>query len=163
MVRPVWIFWVSFTFLSLNVIRSEAGTLEICSQDLSSAVSCTVVSCCQVPWHGNRIPSCEWGASPCSRTTGRSPTCSRSLCEPRSTRMLGGETGTHYAETKGTSHAETVKPRYALPYLKTGSKMLQQDCSKQYQAKHQDVVHWFYLKFLCWLKTSCQRWLKQST
>lgn len=162
MVRPIWIFCVSFTFLSSNVIRSEApGILEIHSQDLSSAVLRTVVSHFQVPQHGRRIPSCKWGDCSCSRTTGVSPTCSRSTCQPRSLRMLGGEMATHYAGTKWTSHTETLKPRYALWYLKIGSKMLQ-DCSKQCQAKHQDVVHWFYLKTLCWLKTSCQHWLKQS-
>jgi len=53
----VWIFWVSFTCLSWNVVRSEAlGILEICSKDLSSAVLCTVVSHSWVPQHMSSIP-----------------------------------------------------------------------------------------------------------
>lgn len=89
-----------------------------------------------------------------------SPTCTRSLCEPRSLRILGEET--HHARTKGISQAETLQPRYMLYGMLEMVQKLQQDCSKQYQAEHQDIVNEFYLKSLCWLKTVCQHWLKRS-
>ena len=157
--------FLSFLYLLILECRTVRSTRNIGNMfkglKLSSTVYCGV-ALLSASTH-EQYPSCERGACPCSRTTGRSPTCSRSLCQPRSLRMLGGETATHYARTKGTSCVETLKSRYALWYLKTGSEMLQQDWSKQYQANHQDVVHRFYLKSICWLKTSCQHWLKEST